>query len=499
MSPRQILFRGIGLGIVAVCLCTGLFLGYVSWYSRTDRILPGVVVGQMPVGGLDVPRARARLAGLRVGRSPVLAGAAAGAGAGGAAGPASNGAGGGGADAVGAAGGRPAREATLRWGDRTWSINLRQIGALPDVNGALREARSLGRHGTLMRQATAFLAGMIHGYYVSADADLRTDVLTERLTEIAEELGRPAVDAVYHFESDTVTDEAVGQALDIPASITAIRRALRQGQRDIGLIVREVEPNVHRADLSHSRRHEVGRFTTPILAADPGRLQNIAIAVRKISGIALKPGQVFSFNEIVGPRDAEHGWAQANELFHGEFVRGYGGGICQVSSTLYNAVLLSGLEVKERYHHDRPLQYVEPGRDATVAWNVLDFKFRNNTEKTLLIAARIVPGAPQEIEVTVYAPDPPGPAVISLEAGDIRYFPPELEEVPDRTLTADQRQVEDEGHYGIEVKIYRVFAEDGKERRELVSHDKYQPKAGKVRIGVDNAPGNERLFAPGIR
>lgn len=489
MSPRQILFRGIGLGIVAACLCTGLFLGYVSWYSRTDRILPGVVVGQTPVGGLDVPQARARLVGARAGRSPVLAGAAAGAGAGGG----------------GAAGGRPAgglhpaREATLRWGDRTWTLNLRQIGALPNVNSALREARSLGRKGSLMRQATAFLAGIIHGYYVPADGDLRTDVLTERLTEIADEVGRPALDAMYHVESDTVTEEAAGQALDIPASIAAIRRALKQGQREINLIVREVEPKVRRVDLSNARRYEVGRFTTPILVADPGRLQNIAIAVRKISGVALKPGQIFSFNDIVGPRDADHGWAQANELFQGEFVRGYGGGICQVSSTLYNAVLLSGLEIKERYHHDRPLQYVEPGRDATVAWKVLDFKFRNNTEKTLLIGARIVAGAPQEIEVTVFAPEQPGPAVISLEAGDIKYVPPELEEVPDRTLAADQRQVEDEGHYGIEVKIYRVYAEGGKERRELVSHDKYRPKAGKVRIGVDNAPGNERLFAPGIR
>lgn len=495
MSPRQILFRGIGLGILAACLCTGLFLAFVSWYSRTDRILPGVVVGETPVGGLAVSQARSRLAGARGGRAAVLAGATAGV-------RGAQGAGGGGGatgDAPGAAGGRPAREATLRWGDRTWTLNLRQIGALPDLNGALREARSLGRNGSLMRQATSFLAGLIHGYYVSADADLQTDVLTQRLAEIAKEVERPALDATYHFESDTVSEEAAGQALDVPASITAISRALRQGQRDVNLIVREVAPKVRRVDLSHARRYEVARFTTPILAADPGRLQNIAIAVRKISGIALKPGQIFSFNEIVGPRDAEHGWAQANELFQGEFVRGYGGGICQVSSTLYNAVLLGGLEIKERYHHDRPLQYVEPGRDATVAWNVLDFKFRNNTDKMLLVGARIVAGAPQEIEVTVYAPDPPGPAVISLEAADIKYVPPELEEVPDRTLPADHRQVEDEGHYGIEVKIYRMYAEDGKVRRELVSHDKYQPKAGKVRIGVDNAPGNERLFSPGIR
>ncbi|MDF2628202.1 MAG: hypothetical protein K0R39_2033 [Symbiobacteriaceae bacterium] len=487
MSPRQILFRGIGLGLLASSLLLGLFLGFVSWYSRTDRILPGVVVGKTPVGGMALSQARVRLFGAQVGRSPVLAGAG------------GTGAGAGGGPAAAAGAGARAWEATLRWGDRTWPLNLREVGALPDVNGALREARSLGRRGSLMRQATAFLAGIVHGYYVPDDAELRTEALTQRLTKIAEELGRPALDATYHFESDTVSEEATGQTLDIAASVVAIRRALRQGQREIDLIVREVEPQVRRVDLSQGKRYEAARFTTPILAADPGRLQNIAIAVRKISGIAIKPGQVFSFNDVVGPRDAEHGWAQANELFQGEFVRGYGGGICQVSSTLYNAVLLGGLEIKERYHHDRPLQYVEPGRDATVAWNVLDFKFRNNTDTMLLVSARIVAGTPQEIEVVLYAPEPPGPVDISLEAGDIRYFPPELEEIPDRTLSANQRHVEDEGHYGIEVKIYRVFTEGGKERRELVSHDKYRPKAGKVRIGVDNVPGSERLFAPGIR
>ncbi|HWI50702.1 MAG TPA: VanW family protein, partial [Symbiobacteriaceae bacterium] len=359
--------------------------------------------------------------------------------------------------------------------------------------------QALGRNGSLMRRVSAFLAGVVHGYYVSDDPTLREDVLTQRLEAIAAEVDKPALDAIYHFDSDEITDEAAGQALDVAATVQAIRRALRTGHREVDLVVREVAPNVRRADLADSRRYMVARFTTPILAAEPGRLQNIAMAVRKISGIALKPGQVFSFNDIVGPRDAEHGWAQANEIYQGEYVRGFGGGICQVSSTLYNSVLLGGLEVKERYHHDRPLQYVEPGRDATVAWNLLDFKFRNNTDMLLLIGASILAGSPQEIEVALYAPRQLPAGAITLEAGDVRYYPPQLEEIPDKTLAADQRNVVDEGHYGIEVKIYRVFKEDGKERRELVSHDKYQPKSGKVRVGVGNAPGSDRLVDPGVR
>jgi len=483
--PRQILLRGIAFGVLAAGICAGIFLGHVSWFARTDRIFPGVTVGGTPVGGLTIREAGFRLSGATIGRHPVLAGGT------GTAGDKPVGGGGGSIPA--------AREAFLRWGDQAWELNLRAVGGLPDVSGALQEARLIGRRGSLLSQAAAYLTGLVHGYYVSDEPKLRPDALTRRLDEIARELDRPAVDATYHFESDTVTADAPGRALDVAASVEAIRSGLRLGRRELNLVVREVAPNVRQADLSDSRRYQVGRFTTPILAAEPGRLQNIAMAVRKISGIALKPGQVFSFNDIVGPRDAEHGWAQANELYQGEFVRGYGGGICQVSSTLYNSVLLAGLEIKERYHHDRPLQYVEPGRDATVAWNVLDFKFRNNTNMLVLIGARILAGAPQEIEVSLYAPQPLPAGAISLEVGDVRYYPPQLEEVPDRTMAADQRTVLDEGHYGIEVKIYRVFKDNGKERRELVSHDKYQPKPGKVRVGVGNAPGSERLLDPGVR
>jgi len=231
--------------------------------------------------------------------------------------------------------------------------------------------------------------------------------------------------------------------------------------------------------------HEIrlAEFSTPILAADAGRVQNIALAVRKINGTIIRPGESFSFNQTVGPRDAQHGWAPAAELYQGEFVMGYGGGICQVSSTLYNAVLLAGLPIAERHHHDRPLEYVAPGRDATVVWNLLDFRFRNTTGAPVRVVARLLPGEPQRVEVAVTGPAPRTPQQIQIEASDLRYLPPELVEIVDPTLNPNQRVVADEGAYGLEVSIHRIFRGPAGERRELVSHDQYPPKPGKVRIG----------------
>ncbi|WP_374713530.1 VanW family protein [Symbiobacterium terraclitae] len=228
----------------------------------------------------------------------------------------------------------------------------------------------------------------------------------------------------------------------------------------------------------------LARFSTPIVSAEPGRVHNIALAAAKIDGRVLQPGEIFSFNDVVGPRDAAHGWAQANEIYQGEYVLGYGGGICQVTSTLYNAALLGGLEIRERYHHDRPLQYIDPGRDATVVWGLLDFRFRNSLAVPVRLAVRLVPGEPAHLEVALLTPRPVEGEPIAIEEEHVRFLPPDLMEVPDPGLPRGRRVVVDEGQPGLEVRIYRVFGAGPGARRELVSHDRYPPRAGKVLVGT---------------
>lgn len=489
-SPRQILVRGILLGVLAACLGAGTFFAYVAWYTGTDRFLPGVVLGSTPLGGMRPREARARLSGNLVRRPPVLAG----------------GTGAAGGNPVGGRGtamepvSKPAPTTLqLRWGNRSWPLLLAEVGALPDVPEAMRTAAGIGRNGSLWQRSRAFLVGIVHGHYVPLEPAIKDQKITERLEAIAGEIDRPAEDAQYDFASDVVKAEIPGQVLDLEASLEAVRRAILAGKGEAGLVVRAVQPKVRSTDLASAKQYRIARFTTPILAADPGRVQNIALAIRKITGVVLQPGETFSFNDVVGPRDAANGWAQAKELYQGEFVLGYGGGICQVSSTLYNSVLLGGLEVKQRFHHDRPLQYVQPGRDATVAWNLLDFKFRNSLDVPVLIGGRLIPGRTQEIEITLHAPRPQPDNEIRVEEADVHYFPPPMVEVFDPTLPPGERRVEDEGHYGIEVKTFRVYGTGQHERRELVSHDRYQPKPGKVRVGVGHQPGAEKLVNPGLQ
>ena len=121
-------------------------------------------------------------------------------------------------------------------------------------------------------------------------------------------------------------------------------------------------------------------------------VHNIRLAVSKLSGKLLEPGQVFSFNETVGEITAVAGYQQAPVLLNGERNDVSGGGICQVSSTLYCAVLQIGLEIVERYRHSSPVTYLPLGQDATIAWGQKDLKFKNTSEQTLMIKGEIVGG-----------------------------------------------------------------------------------------------------------
>ncbi|MGC7871098.1 cell wall-binding repeat-containing protein [Desulfosporosinus sp. SYSU MS00001] len=129
----------------------------------------------------------------------------------------------------------------------------------------------------------------------------------------------------------------------------------------------------------------IAQYTTYF---DPGlanRTENIRLAAKALDGKLLAPGERFSFNKSVGERTTEAGYKEALIIEGDSFTPGLGGGVCQVSSTLYNAVILAGLEIIERHRHTLPISYVPPGQDATVAYPELDFKFENNTAASILI------------------------------------------------------------------------------------------------------------------
>ena len=178
-------------------------------------------------------------------------------------------------------------------------------------------------------------------------------------------------------------------------------------------------------------REKLSSFTTYFSVKDGGRCENIALAAERIDGIALQPYGEFSFNAVVGARTRENGFQQAKIISQGEFVLGVGGGVCQVSTTLYNAALLSGLVVTEFHPHSLAVAYVAPSRDAMVS-SASDLKLYNPFDETVYFSLKVGEGSltvtlrgkgvgyDYEIESRRLATVPPPPPAVTDEEKSAR-------------------------------------------------------------------------------
>ncbi len=158
-------------------------------------------------------------------------------------------------------------------------------------------------------------------------------------------------------------------------------------REEISLPRQKVYPRVDSELLAEIREKEIGSYITYFKENNKERSHNIVLAAEAINNNVVFPGERFSFNNIVGKRTKERGYKRAPVIVKGELAEDIGGGICQVSSTLYNAVELKGVQIIERYSHSRSVPYVPPGRDATVSWYGPDFVFKNNYRQPILIRA----------------------------------------------------------------------------------------------------------------
>ncbi|MEK4130426.1 VanW family protein [Solibacillus sp. FSL W8-0474] len=154
---------------------------------------------------------------------------------------------------------------------------------------------------------------------------------------------------------------------------------------DIFLPLYLLESNYNAEDIPSMNDVTVASFTTYFSSSETGRSRNIELSANALNNIIVGDGDTFSFNTMVGERSVSKGYQPAPEIINKQLVMGIGGGICQTSSTLFNAVDQLGVKMKERHHHSLNIGYVPTGRDATVSYDTLDFKFQNNSGAPFLI------------------------------------------------------------------------------------------------------------------
>jgi len=182
-------------------------------------------------------------------------------------------------------------------------------------------------------------------------------------------------------KSGEIVPEVQGKKIHRSLTLNKVMAA-EPGDR-VSLKLVEIEPEIT-ANLLRSINQPIGYYHTYLGPGNGGRVNNIKVATRALNNVLVAPGEIFSFNQTTGARTMERGYQLAPIMVGDQVVPGLGGGICQVSSTLYNAVMDADLEIIERSPHSLPVNYVPRGRDATVS-DFIDFKFRNNSDQYILI------------------------------------------------------------------------------------------------------------------
>ena len=199
---------------------------------------------------------------------------------------------------------------------------------------------------------------------------------------------------------------AHGRTVDVAQSAQRLAAAVRKepALRTFRLVIDKKAPPLSAARLK-GINGVLGRFTTRFNTGELKRSHNIRLAIRAIDGTLLSPGEVFSLNQSVGERTQKRGYRTAPVFENRKLVPGIGGGVSQVTGTLFNAALLAGLPIVEYGTHSKPVPYIPIGRDATVAWNATDLKFRNNTSAPVMVAYR---ATGSRLTATLYGARKPG-------------------------------------------------------------------------------------------
>ena len=232
-------------------------------------------------------------------------------------------------------------------------------------------------------------------------------------------------------------------------------------------------------------RYKISTFSTSYDAGYRARANNLELAAGKINGKVLGPGEEFSFNEVVGKRTIEAGYTEAKIFLNGEVVDGTGGGICQISTTLYNAVLLANLEITDRRNHNYTTSYVKAGRDATVVYGAIDFKFKNNRKYPIKIDAKVSGGV---VTFDIYGIQEENEYEVKIIPVVTQSIPKTTQYVDDPTLAEGSEVVKQVGSSGCKVTTYKeVYLNGTLISKDVISNDTYKAMARIVRRGTKKA------------
>lgn len=444
---------GIVLLILALLLTGGgIFCwNYYTKYVNVDTIYPGVTIQGMDVGGMTKEEAEKKVAAY--------------------------------VEAV------RQEKVVLKVGGQKKSFALARTGLAANLSEAVSQADDLGRKGNLFKRILQ-IHDIAHGgknipLTFSADKAKTVKILKEKgktfLTEKKDaQLTREDGKFILKKEVD-------GISIDFNKNAEKLIKCLEDKAWDQKKIVftpdYEKDPAEHTQEELKVIQDKLGSFTTSYAGSSEGRCANVENGAQLINGTLLYPGETMSVYDTVAPFTAENGYRLAGSYANGKTVQTYGGGICQVSTTLYNAVLRAELEVVEREPHSMTVHYVDLSKDAAIAGTEKDLRFKNNLDTPVYIEGQ---AGGSSITFTIYGQeyrDTDRTIEFISERTSTRPMGEKI--IKDKTLEEGKKVVEEPGTTGYTARLWKVIYKKGKEiDRILVNKSSYMAVKKVTRVGT---------------
>ncbi len=365
----------------------------------------------------------------------------------------------------------------LIFGDEKIKVTPRdELDAFIDLSQVVEETYKIARTGNILKRLKERVILWQKGYEVIFQPELNQQKLKNLQNKISSLINRMPYDA--YIDDNRIIESKVGVKLNLEEFSEEIIKTLKcfdENKYTISIPTITIIPQYTTQDLLKKLVifQELGTYTTSLENKEENTIYNIKLASKMINGILVKPQEIFSFNKYVGPAEKEDGFKESTIIANGKFEDGYGGGICQVSSTLYNTALFANLQIVERYNHSiygDATKYVPLGRDAAIFYGYKDLKFKNNLDQKIVIFVKVF-GDTLRADILGSDEDRPEVEIISKDKKVIDY---QIIRKKDHNLEPDQELVVQDGVPGYKIKTYRIIRKNGSERIEFLADDTYK-------------------------
>ena len=388
--------------------------------------------------------------------------------------------------------------------EKEYSLALEDIAFDYEYQEAVDSAYEIGREGNLFERYQKIKDLEKNKENIELKAFYDNKKIEEKSASIAKEINKEVAYAEFDFNGDNIeiTDESPGYNVNEKELTSKIENNIFKLD-DVLIPIETISPKYTKEYYSRING-VIGKSSTSFKTSGPGRVNNIKLSTKAFNGKIIHPGQSLSYNSTIGPTTTKAAYQNAPVIVAGDLTPGVGGGVCQTSTTLYNALLRADVKVTERAHHSIPSSYMDKGLDAVVAGNYLDLKFRNDFDYPIYISSWV---ENKTVHFQIYGDKKNMDYTIQMEPKITTVIPLKVKEILKNDLKPGTRELAQQGRNGYKVTTYKHKIKNGKVVETLkVSSDYYKERDTIYHIGPKvvaptppvEVPVEEALAVPAI-